>query len=107
MKTHFKTFVLFLIAFVLATTVSADEFTVGQKDKKFTTKHLTIKVGDVVHFKNDDPFSHNVYSLSDAKSFDLGSYTKGKLRSVTFDKPGKIEVGCAIHLDMAMEIDVK
>jgi len=106
MKNLLKTSALILGTALLATSLQAAEFTVGQQDKKFTEKHLTVKVGDVVNFKNLDPFSHNVYSLSDAKSFDLGSYPKGDQRSVTFDKPGKIEVGCAIHLDMAMEIDV-
>ena len=88
-------------------TTQAAEYTVGQKDKKFTQSSLDIKVGDTVKFLNEDPFSHNVYSLSDTKSFDLGSYPKGKFRAVTFDKAGKVEVGCAIHLDMAMDINVQ
>lgn len=91
----------------LSTVVSAAEFTVGQKDKKFTESELNISVGDTVNFRNDDPFSHNVYSLSEVKSFDLGSYPKGESRSVTFDKAGSVEVGCAIHFDMAMKINVK
>lgn len=91
----------------LSTAVSAAEFTVGQKDKKFTETELNVSVGDTVNFRNDDPFSHNVYSLSEVKSFDLGSYPKGEARSVTFDKAGVVEVGCAIHFDMAMIINVK
>ena len=85
----------------------ADNHTVGQKDKKFTETEITIAVGDTVHFRNDDPFSHNVYSLSEAKSFDLGSYPKGESRAVTFDQPGVVEVGCAIHFDMSMKINVQ
>ncbi len=94
-----------LLAFAGAS--SAEEYTVGQKDKKFTVSNLQIKTGDTVKFLNEDPFSHNVYSLSEVKSFDLGSYPKGEARAVTFDKPGKVDVGCAIHYDMAMTIDVK
>lgn len=85
----------------------ANEFTVGQKDKKFTETELTISVGDTVNFRNDDPFSHNIYSLSEVKSFDLGSYPKGDSRAVTFDQPGEVEVGCAIHFDMAMIITIE
>ena len=86
---------------------SAAEFTVGQKDKQFTEKEMTIAVGDTIHFLNEDPFSHNVYSLSEVKSFDLGSYPKGEHRSVIFEQAGLVEVGCAIHFDMEMKINVK
>ncbi len=83
------------------------EYTVGQKNKKFTVKKLKIKIGDTVHFTNEDNFFHNVYSLSDIKAFDLGSYPKGEFRSVLFDKTGRIPVECAIHPYMYMEIIVE
>ncbi|MCP4126180.1 MAG: methylamine utilization protein [Gammaproteobacteria bacterium] len=83
------------------------EYTVGQKNKKFTTKELKIKLGDKVHFTNEDPFVHNVYSLSDIKTFDLGSYPRGKSKAVVFDKAGKIPVECAIHPNMYMEIIIE
>jgi plastocyanin len=84
----------------------AAEHVVGQKNKQFTAEQLDIKVGDSVKFTNEDPFFHNVYSLSEIKTFDLGSYEKGKSKSVTFDKPGKIDVECAIHPNMHMVINV-
>jgi len=99
--------VITMLIMVVSQLAMAAEFTVGQTDKSFTKQTLEIKVGDVVNFKNNDPFSHNVYSLSEAASFDLGSYPKGKSRSVTFDTAGTVEVGCAIHMDMMMEIIVK
>ena len=55
---------------------------------------------------NEDPFSHNVFSLSDAKSFDLGSYGQGGAKSITLDKPGTVEVECAVHPDMKLVIEV-
>ena len=100
-------FHLSLVCIALSTTVNAAEFTVDQKDKMFTEQELTISAGDTVNFRNADSFSHNVYSLSETKSFDLGSYAKGGPRPVTFDQPGVIEVGCAIHYDMEMKIIVK
>ena len=85
----------------------AAEFEVLQKDKKFSMKKLAVKVGDSVSFKNEDPFSHNVFSLSDGKTFDLGSYPQGQAKKVTFDKPGVIDVECAIHPDMIIKIEVQ
>lgn len=101
---------LCMLAVVMATahgTALAAEQIVSQKGKAFSTKKLRVKVGDSVKFINEDPFSHNVFSLSDPKNFDLGSYPQGGAKSVTFDKAGTIEVECAIHPDMAMVIEVE
>ncbi len=86
---------------------SAAEYEVGQEGKKFTAEELRIKLGDTVSFPNKDPFFHNVYSLSPPKVFDLGTYPKGDTRKVTFDKPGLVEVRCAIHPSMGMTITVE
>jgi plastocyanin len=79
---------------------------VTQTDKKFSTAKLKVKVGEAVNFKNEDPFFHNVFSLSDVKTFDLGSYPKGQSKAVTFDKAGTVEVECSIHPEMKMIIEV-
>jgi len=84
----------------------AETHTVEQKDKQFTVKSLKVKVGDTVAFKNADPFAHNVFSLSDTKTFDLGSYPQGQSKSVTFTTPGTVEVECAVHPGMKMKIEV-
>lgn len=88
-------------------TLHAAEIEVVQKDKKFSQTKVAVKVGDTVKFKNDDPFAHNVFSLSPEKTFDLGSYPKGQSKTVTFEKAGKIEIECAIHPDMKMTVEVK
>ena len=85
----------------------AAEHEVGQQNKTFTVSKLTVSVGDTVHFKNEDPFFHNVFSLSDAATFDLGSYPEGESKSIIFDTPGTVEVECAIHPSMFMTIEVK
>jgi plastocyanin len=87
--------------------VHAKEFEILQKDKQFSIKKLTVKVGDTVSFKNEDPFSHNVFSLSDVKTFDLGSYPQGQMKKVLMDKPGLVEVECATHPDMKVDIEVQ
>jgi plastocyanin len=90
----------------LGADATAAEVVVAQKGKAFSIKKLSVKLGDSVKFVNEDPFSHNVFSLSDAKSFDLGSYGQGVAKSVVFDKAGTVEVECAVHPDMKLVIEV-
>lgn len=91
---------------VVGFSVYAAEHMVDQKNKQFSKKSLSIKVGETVEFTNSDPFAHNVFSLSDAKSFDLGSYPQGQSKKVKFDKEGLVEVECSIHPSMQMTIEV-
>lgn len=91
---------------LLSTSAFSAEYLIEQKDKKFTKKELRIKAGDVVEFKNSDPFNHNVFSLSDTQTFDLGSYPQGQSKKVTFTQPGKVEVECAIHPEMKLDVEV-
>ena len=86
---------------------TAAEVVVDQKDKQFSKKLVKIKVGDTIEFRNSDAFAHNIFSLSDIKSFDLGSYTQGQSKKVVFDKPGKVEVECSIHPSMQMVVEVE
>lgn len=95
-----------LLAALALPAQAGQEHVVSQKNKSFSVKKLTVKVGDSVKFVNDDNFAHNVFSLSPAKSFDLGSFGNGGFKSVVFDKPGKIEVECAVHPDMRLDIEV-
>jgi plastocyanin len=92
--------------FATGSSFSAEQI-IDQKNKQFSKKAVKIKVGDVIEFRNSDPFSHNIFSLSDSKSFDLGSYPKGESKKVTFDKPGKVEVECSIHPGMQMVVEVE
>ena len=85
---------------------ASQEHVVAQKNKAFSVKKLSIKVGETVKFVNEDSFAHNVFSLSAVKSFDLGSFGNGGSKSITFDKPGKVEVECAVHPDMRLDIEV-
>lgn len=101
-----KTVLACLLLSAFSGAVHAQEFLVEQKNKSFTVKQLKLKVGDTVEFKNQDPFNHNIFSLSDAKTFDLGSYPQGQSKKVTFDQPGKVDVECAIHHEMKMQIEV-
>jgi len=59
-----------------------------------------LPAGSTVSFPNLDPIFHNVFSLSKAKTFDLGNYPKDQTRSVTFSKPGIVSVYCHLHANM-------
>lgn len=103
----FKHWLLLCVGCIpFAINASAADYVVGQKDKAFTKKYLRIKVGDSINFTNQDPFFHNVFSLSDPKTFDLGSYPKGQGRKVTFTEPGVVHVECALHPQMKMTVEV-
>lgn len=95
------------LATLSVTALAATTHEVGQKDKDFTVKKLTVKQGDKVKFINQDPYFHNVFSLSDAAFFDLGSFPQGEFKEVTFEEKGEVEVECAIHPNMTMLVTVE
>lgn len=105
MRNRYQSMVLFLTGF-LALPLHAASYQVNQKNKNFSQKSLTVRVGDSVNFKNEDPFPHNLFSLSDTKTFDLGSYPQGQSKIIMFDKPGTVDVECAIHPNMKLTIKV-
>ena len=59
-----------------------------QQNRRFSPDLVVIPAGSSVSFPNFDPIFHNVFSLSKAKSFDLGNYSKGQTRMVTFPSRG-------------------
>jgi plastocyanin len=73
---------------------------VTQRGALFTPHVLPILVGTTVEWPNNDDILHNVFSFSETKSFDLGLYKNPTVRSVTFDKPGRVDVFCSIHTRM-------
>ena len=77
---------------------------IRQINETFWPHVLPITTGTIVEFPNGDPFFHNVFSLSSAKSFDLGRYPQGQIRWVRFDKPGIVKVFCHIHSHMSAVI---
>lgn len=107
-----KKLILLLSLLLISTSVMAVEHVVLQKGKAFVEngaviESLTLAVGDSIRFVNEDPYFHNIFSLSDLSTFDLGSFPQGDSRTVTFDEAGSIEVECAIHPEMYMEVTIQ
>jgi plastocyanin len=73
---------------------------IEQRDTAFAPHVIAVAVGTTVDFPNHDPLLHNVFSASPAKKFDLGMYDRGETKSVTFDAPGVVRIGCAVHPKM-------
>lgn len=71
-----------------------------QKDGSFKPHVLPVMVGTTVEWPNNDDIFHNVFSMSEAKPFDLGFYKSHELKRVTFDKPGRVDIFCSIHTRM-------
>jgi len=75
-----------------------------QENLQFQPQLVIVLQGGDVRILNSDPVYHNVFSLSDTKSFDVGRRPKGEYLDVTFDKTGEVDVFCDIHSSMSATI---
>ncbi|HEV2719733.1 MAG TPA: hypothetical protein VG323_06915 [Thermoanaerobaculia bacterium] len=82
------------------------KFQMTTRGKTLVPHVLAIPVGSTVEFPNDDPISHNLFSLSPASTFDLGLYRRGAGKSQKFTAPGVINVYCNVHPNMSAVIHV-
>jgi plastocyanin len=73
---------------------------VDQVKLAFVPDLLVIPVGSTVEFPNSDAVSHQVYSFSAPRRFQLPLYRGKAYPPVTFDKPGLVTLGCNIHDNM-------
>lgn len=79
---------------------SATEYTMSTLRKQFEPHILPIVVGSVVRFPNQDTILHNAFSTSRENAFDVGLYTDGEGKSVTFAHAGYVRVYCNVHHSM-------
>ena len=71
-----------------------------QVNRSFTPDLLVIPVGSTVEFPNSDSVSHQIYSFSPPKHFQLPLYRGKPYPPVHFDQPGVVTLGCNIHDEM-------
>jgi plastocyanin len=69
----------------------------GQENRQFVPRVLTVTRGTEVNFPNRDTVRHHVYSFSPAKKFELKLYTGTPPSPVPFDTAGVVVLGCNIH----------
>ena len=77
---------------------------ISHRGRQFSPHVLPIVKGTTIDFLNDDSIYHNVFSLSEANTFDLGIYPEGTSKLVTFEQPGLVNVYCNIHPNMVSTI---
>jgi len=77
-----------------------------QVNLAFVPDVLVIPVHSNVQFPNSDAISHQVYSFSSARQFQLPLYRGKAYPPVVFDQPGVVTLGCNIHDNMLAYIVV-
>src|SRR4029079_18230596 len=82
-------------------TIAVETRRVAQNGAQFAPHVMPVLIGTTVSWPNNDDIYHNVFSMSEAKPFDLDLY-KGNPpdKRVTFDKTGRVDVFCSIHANM-------
>lgn len=79
---------------------------VRQRNLSFDPPVSVVARGTQVSFPNEDKVFHNVFSLSQAATFDLGLYRSGSTKKVNFETVGVVDVYCNIHPQMAAKVVV-
>lgn len=81
----------------VAPPVPRGPYVMKQQNIAFAPHVLVVPVGASVSFPNLDRVRHHVYSFSAPKRFDLKLYGREDDRSIAFDRPGAVALGCNIH----------
>jgi plastocyanin len=71
-----------------------------QVNKAFEPDLMVVPVNSTVSFPNSDTVSHQIYSFSAPKRFQLPLYRGKPYPPVLFDSPGIVTLGCNIHDEM-------
>lgn len=72
----------------------------------FKPKDITVKVGDTVTWKNEDPVDHNAVDTATG-AFESKTFGEGGTFEYKAEKAGKIEYVCTIHPGMTGTITVE
>ena len=74
--------------------------TINQRNKTFRPYVSVFEKGTVATFLNQDSVKHHVYSFSTPKKFEIKLYSGKPPKTIVFDKPGMVTLGCNIHDEM-------
>lgn len=86
-------------------TASGATVQVTMKNIQFVPQSITVKVGQKIHWTNDDSFAHTVTATSGAK-FDSGTVNGGGTFDFTPTTAGTINYVCLIHSSQTGTITV-
>jgi plastocyanin len=79
---------------------------VVMKGIMFKPKDITVKVGDTVTWKNEDPVEHNVVAKK-GEDFKSDLFGEGGTYEYKVEEAGKIEYECTVHPGMTGTITVE
>ncbi len=79
---------------------AAAKAVMDQRNLEFVPEVLVVQSGTAVDFPNSDQVRHQVYSFSDAKTFQLALYAGRAHEPVIFSRAGLVTLGCNIHDSM-------
>ncbi len=71
-----------------------------QRNRHFVPELIVVETGTLVEFPNNDSVSHQVYSFSPAKRFQLSLYRGTAHPPIEFATAGLVVLGCNIHDEM-------
>jgi plastocyanin len=71
-----------------------------QMDRRYRPHVIAVPAGSQVAIQNLDRVYHSTFSVSLAKKFDLGKHAPGRCDTITFDRPGVVNLHCDIHPEM-------
>jgi len=99
------------LSFSLSDDMSSEPILIEQKDATFLPNVTPVTVGTVVQFVNNDPFFHNVFSLTPGSKFNIGRRPTGDIYSKQIEAPkwkvtgiGPITLFCDVHSQMKATI---
>lgn len=98
---------LLLGALTIVEVQGQQQAVVKQSGMAFEPPVVNVRPGQSVTFVNDDPFGHNVYSLSPSGEFDIGLQAPGESSIVPFARSGTFEARCRIHPKMRAQVVVR
>lgn len=83
--------------------------TMDQRNATFIPRVLPVTQGTVVQFVNNDPFYHNVFSLTPGNKFNIGRRMRGevvqkKIGERKIEGLGEVKLFCDIHTQMSAVI---
>lgn len=75
---------------------------VSQSGRKFAPDRVVIVKGAKITFINNEEkeIDHNVFSLSEARKFDIGLSQRGSEKEVEFSNAGQVKYYCSVHKNM-------
>ena len=75
-----RTVIVYVEGLPTPATLKPTPASIVQKDEQFVPHVVAVSAGSEVAFPNEDPFFHNVFSLSRPATFDLGRFPPGSSR---------------------------